>query len=383
MKQILWLFGIVVLNQIMGCASIMQPTGNIGERIDYWLEQQEYGKALELVADLDEHPSPDITDPQEIQKNILGQAERYEQRVMADAEKSANNSDWHLALALYQEALSRLPDSKLLQQGQQRLLQRQQESLARLKLDQLIAQGEWMSKDLLLSKKTASTASYDWFVQYKLGRKEADAQDLATELVEHGRHALERRDLPLAKRILPLAMSLSADPEIEDANRSLQELLKEDDLKQQRIIDEQQKLIVDQQKKKKRLFNIKVQRENKQLMADFKKAYEENNLLKSQQLMRKLEKSSINNKELQEFSKQLDNDVTEHVQNLIETGITYYSRQQYEQAISVWKEALILDPKNERLTADIGRAARVLEKLQSLREKQGVEDGITSHAAGS
>ncbi|MDD5412639.1 MAG: hypothetical protein PHF31_14715 [Methylobacter sp.] len=378
MKQILWLFGIVVLNQIMGCASIMQPTGNINERIDYWLEQQEYGKALELVADLDEHPSPDVTDPQEIQKKILGQAERYEQRVMADAEKSANNNDWHTALALYQEALSRLPESKLLQQGQQQLLQRQQESLARLELDHLIAKGEWMRKDLLLSKKTASTASYDWFVQYKLSRKEADAQELATELAEHGRRALESRDLPLAKRILPLAMSLYADPGIEDANRRLQELLKEEDIKQKRIIDEQQKLIVDQQKKKKRLFNIKVQRENKQLMADFKKAYEDNNLIKSQQLMRKLEKSSINNKELQEFSKQLDNDVAEHVQHLIETGVTYYSRQQYEQAISVWKEARILDPKNERLTADIGRATRVLGKLQSLREKQGVEEGVTS-----
>ena len=375
MKQILWLFGIVVLNQIMGCASIVQPTGNINERIDYWLEQQEYGKALELVAELNDYPSPDITNPQEIQKKILGQAERYEKRVMADAEKSAANSDWHTALALYQEALSRLPDSELLQQGQQQLLQRQQESLARLELDQLIVQGEWMRKDLLLSKKTASTAPDGWFVQYKLGRKEADAQDLATELAEHGRLALERRDLALAKRTLPLAMSLYAAPEIEDANRRLQELLKEDDIKQKRIIDEQQKLILDQhvtqQKKKRRLFNIKVQRESKQLMADFKKAYEENNLMKAQQLMRKLEKFSINNKELQELSRQLDNDVAEHVQDLIETGITYYSRQQYEQAISVWKEAQILDPKNERLTADIGRAERVLEKLHSLREKQG------------
>ena len=375
MKQILWLFGIVVLNHIMGCASIVQPTGNINERIDYWLEQQEYGKALELVAELNDHPSPDITNPQEIQKKILGQAERYEKRVMADAEKSAANSDWHTALALYQEALSRLPDSELLQQGQQQLLQRQQESLARLELDQLIVQGEWMRKDLLLSKKTASTAPDGWFVQYKLGRKEADAQDLATELAEHGRLALERRDLALAKRTLPLAMSLYAAPEIEDANRRLQELLKEDDIKQKRIIDEQQKLILDQhvnqQKKKRRLFNIKVQRESKQLMADFKKAYEENNLMKAQQLMRKLEKFSINNKELQELSRQLDNDVAEHVQDLIETGITYYSRQQYEQAISAWKEAQILDPKNERLTADIGRAERVLEKLHSLREKQG------------
>ena len=369
MKQILWLFGIIVINQIMGCASITLQTGNLNEQIDYWLNQQEYGKALELVAELDEHPSPDITNPQEIQKKIRSQAAHYEQRVMADAEKFAANSDWHTALTLYQEALSRLPDSKLLQQGQQQLLQRQQESLARLELDHLIAQGEWMRKDLLLSKKTASTAPDGWFVQYKLGRKEADAQDLAIELAEHGRHALELRDLALAKRTLPLAMSLYEAPDIQAANSRLQELLKEDEVKQKQIIDEQQKLIDDQKQKKKRLFTIKVKRENKQLMADFKKAYEENDLIKSQQLMRKLEKFSITNKEIQELSKQLDNDVSEHVQHLTEAGVTHYSRQQYEQAISVWKEARILDPKNERLTEDIERAKRVLEKLQSLRKK--------------
>lgn len=374
MKQILRLFGIIVINQIMGCAGIMQPTGNINERIDYWLDQREYGKALELVADLNEHPSPDITNLQEIQKKILSQAERYEQQVMVNAEKSAANSDWHTALALYQEALSRLPNSEILQQGQQQLLQRQEESLARLELDQLIAQAEWMSKDLLISKKAASTDPDGWFVQYKLGRKEAEAQDLAIELAEHGRRALGLRDLALAKRILPLAMSLYAAPEIEAANRRLQELLKEDEIEQKRIIDEQQKLIDDQQKKKKRIFNIKVQKKSKQLMADFKKAYEENNLVKAQQLMRKLEKLSINNKELQELSKQFDNDVAEHVQHLIETGVTHYSRQQYEQAIGAWKEAKVLDPKNERLTTDIERAARVLEKLKSLREKQGVQE---------
>jgi len=149
----------------MGCASIVQPTGNINERIDYWLEQQEYGKALELVAEWMTIPLQ-ISPTSGNTKKILGQAERYEKRVMADAEKSAANSDWHTALALYQEALSRLPDSELLQQGQQKLLQRQQESLARLELDQLIVQGEWMRKDLLLSKKTASTAPDGWFVQY-------------------------------------------------------------------------------------------------------------------------------------------------------------------------------------------------------------------------
>lgn len=374
MKQVLWFFGIIFLNQIMGCASIMQPTGNVNERIDYWLDRQEYGKALELVADMNERPAPDVTNLQEIQNKILSQAQRYEQQVMADAEKSAANSDWHTALALYQEALSRLPDSKVLQQGQQQLLQRQEESLARLELDQLITQGEWTYKDLLLSRKAASTASDDWFAQFKLGRKEADAQDIATELAEHGRRALERKDLALAKRTLPLALNLYVSPDIEAENKRLQELLKEDEIEQKRIADERKKLLEEQRKKKKQLLNMRAQKKSKQLIVDFKKACEESRFMKAQQLMQQLEGLNVNNKELEELGKQFDNGVAEHVQHLIGMGVTHYSRQQYEQAIGAWKEAQVLDPKNERLAADIERAQHILEKLQGLRGKQDVKE---------
>ncbi|MEI6125719.1 MAG: hypothetical protein WCQ99_04110, partial [Pseudomonadota bacterium] len=111
----------------------------------------------------------------------------------------------------------------------------------------------------------------------------------------------------------------------------------------------------------------------KQLMADFKKAYEEKNLAKAQQLMQQLAKLSSDTKELQELKKQFAADVAEHVQCLMKEGVTYYSRQHYAQALGVWKEAQSLDPKNVQLLTHIDRASRILEKLQNLREKQGAE----------
>ncbi|MEI6125639.1 MAG: hypothetical protein WCQ99_03710, partial [Pseudomonadota bacterium] len=119
MNQIFCFCTIIALTHIFGCAGITQRTGNLSVRIDSLLGRQEYGKALALVASMREQPSSDIASLQEIETKIRIQTEHYEQQVMADAEKSAANNDWQNALALYQEALSRLPESKSLQQGRQ------------------------------------------------------------------------------------------------------------------------------------------------------------------------------------------------------------------------------------------------------------------------
>ncbi|MEI6127005.1 MAG: hypothetical protein WCQ99_10695, partial [Pseudomonadota bacterium] len=226
---------------------------------------------------------------------------------------------------------------------------------------------EWAYKDLLISKKTFATAPGGWFVQFRLNRKLARAKAIAAEIAEHGQQALERKDLELAAKTLPLAMNLYAAPDIEAANRRLQELVDEKAAGQQHIADEQQN-------KKNQLFKFRVEKKNKKLMADFKIAYEENNLVKAQHLIRQLEKHSSNTREIKELSKQFDADVVEHVQYLIEKGVAYYRRQQYEQAIGIWKEAQILDPINKQLHTHIDRAARVVEKLQSLRGKNGFQE---------
>ena len=58
MKHIVWLCGIMLVSHITGCASLNTSTGTAKEQIDYWLDRQEYGKALALVADSKYSPSP-------------------------------------------------------------------------------------------------------------------------------------------------------------------------------------------------------------------------------------------------------------------------------------------------------------------------------------
>jgi hypothetical protein len=384
MKRIVWLCGILLVSQLTGCASLNTSTGTAKEQIDYWLDRQEYGKALALVTDSKKSPSPAIGNLQETQEKINAHIARYEQQVIAEAENAAATNDWGTAFDLYREALSRVPESKLLQQGEQKLIRCHAEHLERLEMERLIAKGEWTLKDLETSKVAEANKSGSWLGRYLLNRKSANANDLGLELAEYGKRALERKDLPLAKRILPLVLNLSNTTETRALNTQLQEALKPEARKEEetRILNEQQRIAEkklaeqrtrdEQQTKEERSrVNGQEQKDAKRLMAEFRKACQEKHFVEAQQLMLQLEKQGVDTQEFEKLSKQLASDVATHVKDLIRIGVIRYSQQKYHEALNVWKQAQVLDPENEQLAARIKRVTRVTENLQNLRIKSG------------
>jgi hypothetical protein len=384
MKHIVWFCGMMLVGQVAGCASLNTSTGTANEQIDYWLDRQEYGKALAVVTDSNKSPSPAISNLQETQEKINAQIASYERQVIAKAEEAAAKNDWGTAFDVYREALSRVPDSKLLQQGEQKLIQCHAEHLERLELERLIAKGEWTLKDLETSKVAEANKSGSWLGRYLLNRKIANANDLGLELAAYGKRALERKDLPLAKRILPLALSLSNTTETRALHAQLQEALKPEARKEEEapILNEQpriaeiavaeQRTPAEQQTKEERPgVNGQEQKDAKRLMAEFRKACQEKHFVEAQQLMSRLKKQGVDTQEFKKLSKQLARDVAAHVKDLIKIGVIHYSQQQYDEALNVWKQAQVLDPENEQLAARIKRVTRVTDNLQNLRTKGG------------
>jgi tetratricopeptide (TPR) repeat protein len=392
MKRFVWLCGIMLASHIAGCASLNTSPGTAKEQIDYWLDRQEYGKALAVVTDSKNSPSTAIPNLQETQEKISAHIASYEQQVIAKAEKAAATNDWGTAFDLYRDALSRVPDSTPLQQGEQQLIQRHAEHLQSLELERLIAKGEWTLKDLETSKVAEADKSGSWLGRYLLNRKIANAHDLGLELAEYGKSALERKDLPLAKRILPLALNLSNTTEIRALNTQLQEALKPEARKEEdaRIPNEPPRIAEkplpapraraevqtkeqtkEQTREERPATHGQEQKDTKRLMDEFRKACQEKNFVEAQQLMSQLKKQGVDTQEFQKLSKQLASDVATHVKNLIKIGVIHYRQQQYDEALNVWKQAQVLDPNNEQLTARIKRVTRVTESLQNLRTKGG------------
>lgn len=58
------------------------------------------------------------------------------------------------------------------------------------------------------------------------------------------------------------------------------------------------------------------------------------------------------------------------VESLVEAGRTAFGDEKLETAIQLWRQALLIDPENERIQAYIARAERQLETLEQLRAKR-------------
>ena len=379
MKSMVWLWGVLLLSHLTGCASLPTLTGNAPDQTDDRRSQRAYGEAVAPIVDVEATPSADIGNPQERQERINSDIASYEEQVKAEAERAVAANGWEAAFALYRDARSRLPESQPLQQGEQELIRRHAEHLDKLELEGLIAKGEWTLKDLDASKVATANHAPGWLEQYALKRKIAAAEELALELAAHGKRALERKDLPVAQRVLPLAMHLSNASEIKALNAKLQEMRQEEELRilteQQRLADAQRaahRMRVDQQNTTERATSKRQEQKAAQrLLADFKKACHERNFVKAQHLGSRLQTQGVDDPEFDRLRTQLESDVATHVKHLIKIGVVHYSQQEYDEAITVWKQAHVLDPKNEQLANRIKRATRVKDKLRTLRMKNG------------
>jgi tetratricopeptide (TPR) repeat protein len=60
-------------------------------------------------------------------------------------------------------------------------------------------------------------------------------------------------------------------------------------------------------------------------------------------------------------------ELAEEVQHLVEAGRAAFGDERLEDALSLWRRALLIDPDNERIQAYIARAERQLENLERLR----------------
>jgi tetratricopeptide (TPR) repeat protein len=62
-------------------------------------------------------------------------------------------------------------------------------------------------------------------------------------------------------------------------------------------------------------------------------------------------------------------DRRDEVEGLIEAGRAAFVEERLETALVLWRQALRIDPKNERVQAYVARAERELERLEKLREE--------------
>ncbi len=342
---------------LQSCANInhLDSEPDRMELLDQCLAEQEFSKALALIADTPtEHQQ--AQELEEKQKVILDQLRSFEKQTINTASTQEKNNDWPGAKLTYVEALQKNSTSIPLKEAQQAMIKRFQEKMATLDHELLIINGESLLKELPLLKERYESDPEDTVVTKRYSRIQNDTREIAIELLKLGEQKFADNDLAMARRSLPLAAKLAPqDPEAQSALRLLNSRLEASKIKKQKT------------RKKVAKKNDKIETEA------FNKAMAQGDLSEARQHLARLTPVMQRSIVAELMQERLDSAIEDYVQEEQSIGDFFYRIGDYQHAIKAWENVVELDPDNEIVKTKLERALTIVEKLESLRERQKQE----------
>ncbi len=346
---------LVATLQLGACAIIPALEGDLDAQVTRYLANDEYGKALDVLTYVrEDHPA--YANLSSRRAEVERRARTFEQAQIRRAADFTARGQWAEAFETYRTAINKMPHSVPLRMELQSFRRTQARRIEELKIDRLVARARWLERAVTLQKSIVQVDPDDWVERYELDRYMTEAVELAGELTRIGTAALEKEELGIAARTLPIAARLNPSPSSQSAQDRLS--LAEADQAQQQRRSQMQAI--------QRLR----QRETARTLAEYRKAQEAGDLrLARQHMMRLIEIDSDNSEvkaERSRFEAQLEQVLSTH----LEAAISLYGRGRFEEAVAHWRRVLAIDPHHEQAQAGVERAERVIQKLKELREKQ-------------
>ncbi len=329
------------------------------ETLNNYVNKQEFGQALRLLSETPvDHPQ--AVELEKKRKQVLNAQRAYEIESISLARKQERAGEWSAARLSYKRALEKSGPSQKLELAEQALLEWFQVKKNGLELEELIVTGELLHKKLPLLQQLHDLDPDDPAIQQRYSRARNETKEVAQHLLEYGKSMLEEKKFTMAGRILPLVVKLAPDLEAKTALKHLNTRLKAGTQKKQKNKKE-----ISRKKDKKR-----IEAYNKAMtQGDFSGARRQLSLLTPTM------RESMAAKLMQE---RLDRDISTYVQKELAVGDSFYRSGQYEQAIKVWQAIQELEQGNEAVKSKIERAQVIVEKVNSLRRRQGGEAAIRS-----
>ncbi len=349
---------LLLLLFLQSCAQVSSQ-GSQTDRLtllDQYLSAQAYGKALNLIAETPKE-NPQALELEKRRKKVIDELRSYEKQTIMQALKQERNNEWPAAKLSYEEALKNSGHSKILEDAQQAMLLRFQEKMDALENEELIITGEWLQKKLPLLQELHTSDPDDRKIKWRYNRAQNDAKEIASQFSRLGEQMLAEKNLAMARRVIPLVVKLAPGPEADAAMDRLKGQLQARTLKTQK---DRKKVARRTDKKNIELFN--------KAMA-YEKFDEARHYLS--QLTPDMQKSMA----VELMQERLQREVDGYVQKELLAGDSFYRAGDYEQAIGAWQNIIDLEPDNEAVKGKIDRAAKIVEKLTTLRERQLEDPG--------
>jgi tetratricopeptide (TPR) repeat protein len=342
---------------LSGCAVVDHLNGlsDPVAQVDAYLSRQEFSHALALI-EASPAGSPEAREFAGMRSTIAQDIKEFEQQTISTALKQELEKDWPGAKHSYTEALKKLNGSQILEIKQTAMLARFQVQTTILDYEKLIAAGEELKKRIPLERRLHENDPGDITVQWTYSRTQNKARQVGLELLLAGEDTLRRKNIAMARRILPLAAELFPDPRTESALNRLTNILKKKDVRQQKI---------------------QRQRDKKQdtlAIAAFHRAMTLDDLKEASRQLTSITAATRKSRSVKQMQEQLDGAISKWVTEQVMRGDTLYRAGEYEQAQLVWDDILRLLPKHQGVLRKSERTTCIVKKLNSLKERQEIED---------
>ena len=346
---------VTLLAQLGGCAYVSTLAGDFDQRIDHWVAEREYGKALNAI-DWVRPDDPRYRELQAKRAMIEKLARAYEKDIIGKAQALAGQGDWSGALSLYDQALAHLPNSRALRKGRDRLSVIQLSRSRELEHDLVVQRGKWLARAIPVQERLAQVNPRDRETRRRLEDLRREAHEIADKLYADGTDAINADDIPRAQSSLSLAAQLEDAPKIGAALK--------------RVRNRRARSVRHAQKAREKAANEKHQQQVDATVAQYRDALAHGEYVRAQALMMQLEGLAGSDPTIDGMRANLDRTVHARVERYLQDGATAYSLGNFEQALGLWDKALELEPNNTRAKERAERARRVLRNVRELRQKQ-------------
>jgi len=334
---------------LSNCAYLHSFDANLPEKIDQWIGEEKYQKALNTL----EHVKPDNENHallMQKKERILRLADNLEKNTIASANRLVSQNEWHKASQLYEESLEKIPEHEKLRQSHAEFLDKRQAYLEDLELRLLIKKGVWLGNSAGLYKQIKNTVPGNYHSVSGIRDYEHDRQQALQALTECAQTASAADKLDLTRTCLTLAERIDSnvqnDPRLASARKKISQA-KEASLREYK-------------------------QQTMELLANLRKGYSLDNLQRSHDHLNTSNDFSPLDSEALDLLDDLEKHLKTGIEQRMESARRLYSAGKIEHALKIWESLQTIAPDNQKLEAYIERAHRVLKKLRQLQEKGSV-----------
>ncbi len=352
-----------------GCTYMNARSSHVLEKVDLLVEEDRYARAQVVLSHVPESHA-DYSKVAALIAGIDKQTIVYEQRVLEEGMALEKSGALYRAKQYYQAALKNVPDSEKINQAYQMLNFKLGTRVAELELDLLLLQAEWLKNTVRIQGELALITPGSWLQESRWERDKERSKKVAELLAERGKIALEQGDLTHAEKLLNLAWQLNPTPMIGELKQAVEQGLQLLVQQKQAIANEQLQFQAENERRQQQIVIESRQRMRAILNSSLLKAIDNLELINALDYVARLKLlGDLNEREMalaQRLALLLDRQVKESIAQ----GVEHYGVGRYIEAMNAWRNALALDPENEQALEHIGRAERILEKLQRLRDSK-------------